>query len=123
MSEPFVTVGQFPSEAQAQLLVIRLEGAGIPARLANNQVHHVRDLAGYAAYVWVQVAPNHASQAQEIAARRLPELSDAESEQLDAEADALAACPACGANEPEYTEDDGQITGHCAACDHRWTLG
>jgi SPOR domain len=123
MNEPFVTVGQFPSEAQAQLLVIRLGDAGIPARLANNQIHNIRDLTGYGAYVWVQVAPENTSQAQEIAAHRLPELSDTELQDLDAEADALAACPACGAAEPEYTEDAGQITGHCAACDHRWTLG
>ncbi len=123
MSQPFVTVGQFPSEAQAQLLLIRLHDAGIPARLANNQVHNVRDLAGYAAYVWVQVAPENASQAQEIAARKLPELSGDELQDLDDEADALACCPACGAPEPEYAEDAGQIAGHCNGCNHRWTLG
>ncbi len=123
MNEPFVTVGQFPSEAQAQLLLIRLHDAGIPARLANNQIHNIRDLAGYAAYVWVQVAPTHASQAQEIAARKLPDLSDHELQDLDTEADALAHCPACGAPEPEYAEDSGKIWGHCSGCDHRWTLG
>jgi hypothetical protein len=122
MNEPFITVGQFPSEAQAQLLVMRLADAQIPARLANNQIHNVRDLAGYAAYVWVQVAPEHASQAQEIAGRRLPDLSDDELQDLDAEADALARCPACDAPEPEYAEDAGQIVGHCATCGHRWTL-
>ena len=70
----------------------------------------------------MQVPEAEVSDAQEIAAKKLPALSDAESAALDDEADALALCPTCHSEKIEYAESGGKILGVCAACDHRWTL-
>jgi hypothetical protein len=121
MSVAFVTIAQFPSEIEAKLLADRLQEAGFHPILANNQIYNVRGTAGLA-YVWVQVPEDEASNAQEIAARKQPSLTDAESAELDDEAAALARCPACHAESVDYAETNGWIVGTCAACGHRWTL-
>lgn len=123
MSVTFVTIAQLPSEIEAKLLADRLQEAGFHPRLANDQLQRaLGTVYAYANSVWVQVPEDEASNAQEIAARKQPSLTDAESAELDDEAEALARCPACRAESVDYAETHGWIVGTCAACGHRWTL-
>ena len=123
MSNSFVTIAQFPSEIEAKLLADRLLEAGFHPRLANDQLQRaLGTVYAYTNSVWVQVPEEEASNAQEIAATKLPTLSENQERDLEAEADALAVCPACGAEGVDYAETNGGIAGTCSACGHRWTL-
>ena len=123
MSITFVTIDRFASEAEAQLLVIRLRDAGLHPYVANTHLQGSKGAVAFAqAYIWVQVPEEEVSDAQEIAAKKLPPLTDAESADLEAEADALALCPECQSERVEYAESGGKILGVCTACTHRWTL-
>ena len=123
MSESLVTIGQFPSEIEAQLLADRLRDAGFHPILANNQLQRaLGSVYAYSNSVWVQVPEGEASNAQELAAQKLPALSDADELALEDEADALALCPKCHSENIEYAEAGSWILGNCPACGHRWTL-
>ena len=123
MSTNLETIGRFSTEAEAEFLVMRLRDKGITAHIANQFTHTLSGAVPFTtADIWVQVASEDVSQAQEIAAQKLPDLDESEAAALEAAAEELATCPNCGADSPEYIEDGGQILGSCPACGHRWAL-
>ncbi|MGC4045965.1 MAG: DUF2007 domain-containing protein [Armatimonas sp.] len=123
MSLNLETVARFPNAAEAEFLVIRLRDKGIHAHIANQFTHTLKGAIPFGITdLWVQVAPEDLSQAQEIAAQKLPDLDASDAAALEDAADMLATCPNCGADSPEYSEEDGGIVGTCAACGHRWRL-
>jgi Zn ribbon nucleic-acid-binding protein len=123
MSVTFVTVDRFASETEAHVLVMRLRDAGLHPFVANTQLQGAKGSAGFGqVYLWVQVPEEELSAAQEIAAAKLPALSDEDELSMAEQAEALARCPACHAESVDYAETNGWIVGTCAACGHRWTL-
>jgi hypothetical protein len=117
-----VTIAQVRSETEAQFALLRLTDAGIVARLANRNIHAVRDMAGYAAYIWVQVAEPDAERARAVLAEPLPELSVGDEIAMTLEAEALARCPECGKEDVEYSHDGVRTVARCSACRATWRL-
>ena len=107
MSVTFVTVDRFATETEAHVLVMRLRDAGLHPFVANTQLQGSKGGGIFGeAHLWVQVPQEELSDAQEIAASKLPALSDEDEFAMNEQAEALARCPACGADKVDYTEDE-----------------